>query len=47
LTFIAGFYGMNLMMPEFQNPAVYPIVIAVMVITVIAMFIWFRRKKWL
>jgi magnesium transporter len=47
ITFIAGFYGMNLMMPEFRSPIAYPIVIGVMVLTVAGMFIWFRRKKWL
>ena len=47
LTFIAGFYGMNLMMPEFKIPVAYPVVIGVMIVTVIAMFIMFRRKKWL
>ncbi len=47
ITFIAGFYGMNLMMPEFRSPIAYPIVIVVMVLTVIGMFVWFRRKKWL
>lgn len=47
ITFIVGFYGMNLMMPEFQSPIAYPIVIAVMVLTVMAMFFWFRHKKWL
>jgi len=47
VTFIAGFYGMNLMMPEFQIPAAYPVVIALMVLTVLFMFLWFRHKKWL
>jgi len=47
ITFIAGFYGMNLMMPEFKSQIAYPIVIGVMVATVIGMFVWFRRKKWL
>lgn len=47
ITFIAGFYGMNLMMPEFRSPFAYPVVILVMILTVIGMFVWFRRKKWL
>lgn len=47
LTFIVGFYGMNLRMPEAGLPITYPVVIAVMSVTVMLMFLWFRRKKWL
>ncbi len=47
LTFIVGFYGMNLRMPETQLSVTYPVVIALMAATVLLMFLWFRRKKWL
>ncbi len=46
LSFITGFYGMNLQMPENQNPITYPIVIAVMVISAIGMLLVFKKKKW-
>ena len=47
LTLIAGWYGMNLMMPEFKWPYGYPFVIAVSA-AIVAFMIWlFRRNKWL
>jgi magnesium transporter len=48
LTFIAGIYGMNFAyMPELQWPWGYFMVWAVMVIIVIGMLIYFKRKGWL
>lgn len=47
LTLIAGWYGMNLMMPEFKWPYGYPFVI-VLSVAIVAVMIWlFRRNKWL
>lgn len=47
LTLIAGWYGMNLMMPEFKWPYGYPFVIALSV-AIVAFMIWlFRQNKWL
>ena len=47
LTLIAGWYGMNLMMPEFKWPFGYPLVIILSVAIVVFMIWLFRRKKWL
>ena len=48
LTFIAGIYGMNFKsMPELEAPWGYPAVLLVMVGIGIAMFIYFKLKKWL
>lgn len=48
LTFIAGVYGMNFKyMPELHVKWAYFAVLAVMLIVVFVMLIWFRRKKWL
>ena len=48
LTFVAGVYGMNFEhMPELHWPWAYAAVWAVMVLVGLAMFAWFRRKKWL
>ena len=47
INFIAGFYGMNLIMPEFGMKGAYPVVIAVMATIVASMFLWFRRRGWL
>ncbi len=47
LNFIAGFYGMNLIMPENRQAVTYPIVIVIMLLLILGMFLWFRRKKWL
>jgi magnesium transporter len=48
LTFIVGLYGMNFKyMPELEWRWGYPAVLLLMVLTTIAMLIYFRRKKWL
>ena len=48
LTFIAGIYGMNFdHMPELHYKFGYPIIWGVMLLTVIGLMIFFRRKKWL
>ena len=47
LTLIAGWYGMNLQMPEFQWAHGYPVVIALSVGIVLLMIWLFRKNKWL
>lgn len=48
LTFIAGVYGMNFEnMPELQYKHGYFVVWAVMIVVLILMVSYFRRKKWL
>jgi magnesium transporter len=47
-TLIAGIYGMNFKsMPEYDLPYAYPICIAVMLALDIALYLWFRKIKWL
>jgi magnesium transporter len=54
LTFIAGIYGMNFdpdaspyNMPELRWFLGYPFAIGLMLIIAGAMFVYFRRKKWI
>lgn len=48
LTFIVGVYGMNFdNMPELHTDNGYYIVLGVMGITIIGMFIYFKRKDWI
>ena len=48
VTFIAGVYGMNFdYMPELHSKWGYPAVWAVMLIIIISLIVYFRRKKWL
>jgi len=48
LTFIVGIYGMNFeFMPELKMKYGYPAVMILMVVMIILIFIWFKRKKWL
>jgi len=48
LTFIAGIYGMNFeFMPELKWSWGYPVVWLIMVFVVIAMIVYFKRKRWL
>jgi magnesium transporter len=47
-TAIAGIYGMNFEhMPELKTQYGYFVVLAVIVITMVGLFMWFRRTKWL
>ena len=47
-TFIASFYGMNFdHMPELQWRAAYPLVVALMIATAVALFASFKRAQWL
>lgn len=47
-TLIASIYGMNFKnMPELEHPLGYPFALALMVASVAAPFIYFRRKGWL
>ncbi len=48
LTFIVGIYGMNFhFMPELSKKWGYPAVMLLMAVIVIAIYVWFRRKRWL
>ena len=48
LTFIVGVYGMNFEhMPELKWRYGYPFAMLLMVVVIILIFAWFRRKKWL
>jgi magnesium transporter len=47
LTFIVGIYGMNFkMMPELSWKYGYPAAWGLMVLVVLVIWQWFRRKKW-
>ena len=48
LTLVVGVYGMNFkFMPELEWRWGYPLVWAVMLVIVVLMLLYFRRKKWL
>ena len=48
LTFIVGIYGMNFAaMPELHHPWGYPGVWLLMLAVVIAIWGWFKHKRWL
>lgn len=48
LTFITGVYGMNFRhMPELEWRWGYPLVMLGMAIVAVALFVYFRRKKWI
>lgn len=47
-TLVASIYGMNFAhMPELSSPIAYPLAIAVMLMSAILPFLWFRWKGWL
>jgi magnesium transporter len=48
LTFIVGIYGMNFeFMPELKWKMGYPSVLIVMAVITFAIYLWFKKKKWL
>jgi magnesium transporter len=48
LTFVVGVYGMNFQyMPELREKWGYPGVMILMLLIVIGIYIWFKRKHWL
>ena len=48
LTLVAGIYGMNFSyMPELEWRWAYPMVWLVMILIVVVMLVYFRRKRWL
>ncbi len=48
LTFIVGIYGMNFdYMPEFQWPGFYYVLWGIMISLVVAMIVFFKKKKWM
>ncbi len=48
LTFLAGIYGMNFTyMPELDWRYAYPVFWGVVLVVFLAMFGWFKKKKWL
>lgn len=46
LTLIAGWYGMNLKMPEYSWVYGYPVVIVVSIAIVVGSIIYFKKSKW-
>lgn len=47
LTLITGWFGMNLLMPEFKWSYGYPYVIGLSLLVVFGLIALFKRKKWL
>jgi magnesium transporter len=48
LTFVAGIYGMNFdVMPELKFQWGYPLTLLSMLVIVIVIYIWFKRKQWM
>ena len=47
LTFITGFFGMNVDFPGFEGWSAFWALVAIMAVTVFAMLGFFRFKRWL
>jgi magnesium transporter len=48
LTFITGLYGMNFSyMPELDSPLGYPAILTLMLMVVVVMLAYFRKKRWI
>jgi len=48
LTFLVGIYGMNFdYMPELHVPWAYPTLLLLMLVVVLGMLLYFRRKEWI
>lgn len=46
LTLVAGWYGMNLKMPEYQFEFAYPVLIFISIVIIIISVLIFKKKKW-
>lgn len=46
LTLIVGWYGMNLMMPEFEWAGSYPMVILLSIAVIVFCIAYFKKHKW-
>ena len=46
LSLIAGWYGMNIKMPEIALPFMYPVIIILSVIVIVLCILYFKYKKW-
>ena len=46
LTLIAGWYGMNLQMPEYQYALTYPIIAFLSLLIILISLLYFKKKKW-
>lgn len=48
LSFLTGVFGMNFKyMPELENPVAYPLFWIIVVVIIIGMLIYFKRKDWI
>lgn len=47
LSFITGFYGMNIDIPELHYPYLYHVILGSMLVLTIGMLLIFKKKKWL
>ena len=47
LTFLTGIYGMNVLLPMADNNLAFWIILAIMVLLIGSMLLFFRRKKWM
>ena len=48
LSFLTGLYGMNFRyMPELESPIGYFVLLAFMVLLVLGMLFYFKKKKWI
>lgn len=46
LTLIAGWYGMNLKMPEYELEYGYPMVIGISILITICLLVYFKKHRW-
>lgn len=46
LSLLAGWYGMNLQMPEYDSALAYPVIIGISAALVLVLLVIFKRKKW-
>ena len=48
LTFVAGIYGMNFKhMPELEFTWGYPASLGLMLLIIVIIYVWFKRKQWM
>ena len=47
LTFITGLYGMNVRLPKQNNPYSFTVLIVGMLLLIVALLFYFKKRKWI
>jgi magnesium transporter len=47
LTFLTGLYGMNVELPLQEDPTAFLIIVGAMIVIVISLLFYFKKRRWI